>query len=116
MVLLTDFNTSHRLLHFARSKKDEKTVRVVSSEVPDSVLNAGCKAVLHDIRIAAHGPDDPIYRRNEMIRKMVGEREKVLCTTLYCAWIGLVLICPNYILHRLFYYVSAVLYVGALTS
>lgn len=73
-----DTQWAEKLLEFAKSRKGDKTLRVASSDVPDPVVPAGYKAVLHDIKLARRGPDDSVYQKEEMIRKMIPRGTSVL--------------------------------------
>ncbi|XP_045626083.2 uncharacterized protein [Procambarus clarkii] len=60
-----------QLERFAKVKKEERKVQIVSAVVPAGILPDGYSAVLEDIKIHSRGPDDKIYSKNPDIRKWI---------------------------------------------
>ncbi|KAG0728183.1 hypothetical protein GWK47_033030 [Chionoecetes opilio] len=69
---------AEELLNFAKSKTGEKLLKTVSEDVPQSILPADCSAVLQDIRIGRHGPDDRVYNKHPDIRTKIPRGATVL--------------------------------------
>ena len=57
-----------RFLSWART---QKCLKVISSDVPSTILPQGWHGKLHDIRISCYGPDDEIYDENAKYRSQV---------------------------------------------
>nr|XP_045625849.1 uncharacterized protein LOC123775069 isoform X2 [Procambarus clarkii] len=58
--------------------REKKKVRIVSANVPEGILPTGNPAILHDIRVNGHGPDDEIYNKDSEVRKLIPRGATIL--------------------------------------